>query len=225
LRLKNKWHGINSVDFRYFSAKYFRINGLKEDYTYHDRELFKRIALGDEMAFTKVYYRYTEQLFSYIVKLTGYELWAEEIAHDVLLKIWENRTALKDVENPSGYLFRMAANKTLDHIKHHAVETKMQHYLTGYGQAEGRNFTEEKVYFRISEQLYKEALNKLPAQRQLVYRLKNEEGLSYYEIADRLQISKHTVRNHLAEATQAIRIYLLEKGGILLLIMSGYHYL
>lgn len=198
---------------------------MKEDYTYRDRELFKLISQGDEAAFTEVYYRYTKQLFSYISKLTGYELWAEEIAHDVLLKIWETRTVLKDVENPSGYLFRMASNRTLDHIKRHGVEVKMQHYLEGNGQAESRNFTEEQVYFRISDQLYKEALNKLPTQRQHVYRLKNEEGLSYYEIAERLKISKHTVRNHIAEATQAIRSYLLEKGVILLLIIYSNHYL
>ena len=68
--------------------------------------------------------------------------------------------------------------------------------------------------------MLKEAVRQLPAQRRKVYQLVREEGLSHAEIADRLQISKHTVRNHVAEALQEIRIYLREHGVMVVFLLS-----
>ena len=77
----------------------------------------------------------------------------------------------------------------------------------------------EDLDFREVENLLKEAVNTLPAQRRKVYQLVREEGLSYAEIAEKLQISKNTVRNHVAEALQEIRIYLREHGVMIVFLL------
>jgi RNA polymerase sigma-70 factor (family 1) len=180
-----------------------------------DINLFQRIAVGDDDAFTEIYLRYTRRILPHITRLLDSDLWAEEIVQDTFIKLWEIRHTLNTIENPSAYIFRIASNKTLDHLRHRAVEAKMQYQVARNaenGADQTSNTTEDQLDFRISENLLKEAVSGLTPQKQLIYRLKHEEGYSYEEIATRLSLSKNTVRNHLADAMQFIRQYLLKQG-------------
>ena len=113
----------------------------------------------------------------------------------------------------------MASNRTLDYIKRNARDVKLQYYAARW-LAPGANHPETDQDFREVEALLKEAVQRLPVQRRKVYQLVREEGLSHAEIADRLQISKHTVRNHVAEALQEIRIYLREHGVMVMFLLG-----
>jgi RNA polymerase sigma-70 factor (ECF subfamily) len=128
---------------------------------------------------------------------------------DVFLKIWVNRKDLLHVDNPSAYIYRMAANGSSDFLRKKAREVKLQYYIARH-QEKGINFTEQWTDFHISENLYKEALNKLSPQRARVYRMKYEEGMNYVEIMRYLKISKNTIRNHLVAAMDHLRNYLLK---------------
>ena len=57
-----------------------------------------------------------------------------------------------------------------------------------------------------------DVVNSLPEQQRLVYKLQQEEELSYKEIGERLGISPNTVRNHLVRAFAAIRQHLIDHG-------------
>jgi len=89
---------------------------------------------------------------------------------------------------------------------------RTQYQLSLSAGSSARNDTQEHLDFRISENLFKEAVKGLSAQKQRIFKLKHEDGQSYEEIARQLQLSKNTVRNHLAEALQTIRAHLLKKG-------------
>lgn len=60
----------------------------------------------------------------------------------------------------------------------------------------------------------------MPPQRRMVFNLSREEGLSYKEIADKLNISTNTVKNHLVKALQTIRQTLK---GIIILFLALFH--
>ncbi len=63
------------------------------------------------------------------------------------------------------------------------------------------------------------AVNQLPPQRRLVYRLNRDKGLSYQEIAEELSISRHTVKNQLSLALQSIHRFLSGSIGLFLILM------
>ncbi|OQP61113.1 hypothetical protein A3860_05185 [Niastella vici] len=195
---------------------------MNSNLSHTDKELFTRISRGDEVAFAEIYLRYTEKLYPHVTRLLDSDLWAEEIVQDVFTKLWQVRQSLSSVENPSAYLYRMAGNRTLDHLKHHAIEVKMQYHMVREAEYLWNNSLEEHHDSRISG--IKRAVEQLTAQKQLIFRLKHVEGLTYEEIAHKLQLSKNTVRNHLTEALHFIRTYLFKKGVFILLYLYYYLY-
>ena len=184
-----------------------------------DKALFERIATGDEAAFSIIFFRYTARLAPFVTRLLQSDSWSEEIVQDVFLRLWQSRPQLASIEQPSAYLYQMASNRTLDYIKRNARDVKLQYYAARW-LAPATDHPDTQQDFREIDRLLKEAVNRLPAQRRKVYQLVREEGLSHAEIADQLQISKHTVRNHVAEALQEIRIYLRDHGVMIVFLLG-----
>lgn len=180
---------------------------------YSDKELFARIAESDQSAFTAVYEKYTGPLYFYALKLLKSELLAEELIQEIFIQLWIKRQSLGAIENPGGFLNRMTLHKAIDWIRRHQLDLKVQYYVTSPAN-QASNTTEEEIDFKAVERLIDTAIQHLSPQRSAVYKLKYEQKLSYEEISNELKISKHTVRNHLSKALEAIRLYLAEKGGI-----------
>ncbi|HEV2481030.1 MAG TPA: RNA polymerase sigma-70 factor [Puia sp.] len=184
-----------------------------------DKALFERIATGDEAAFSILFFRYTARLAPFVTRLLQSDSWSEEIVQDVFMRLWQSRLQLGTIEHPQAYLYQMASNRTLDYIKRNAREVKLQYYAARWVTA-AADHPDAEQDFREIDNLLKEAVGQLPAQRRKVYQLVREEGLSHAEIADRLGISKHTVRNHVAEALQEIRLYLREHGVMIVFLLG-----
>ena len=187
-----------------------------------DRLTFQRIAQGDAQAFAGFYEAYAVKLAVYVSRFLGSDLWAEEIVQDTFLKLWTIRETIGEVEYPAGFVYRMIANRARDHLKHREHEIRFQQYMVHYFQHANTNTTQEQFDYKTGEKLFRQAVQQLPPQRALVFKMRHEQGLSYDEIAGQLGLSRHTVRNLLNLALQNIRSYLLEHGditGILVLFL------
>jgi RNA polymerase sigma-70 factor (family 1) len=177
-----------------------------------DNDLFALIAAGDEAAFAEIYLRYTEKLYPHVAKLLDADDWAEEIVQDVFTKLWQVRETLTTVENPNAFLYRIAANRTIDHMRHRSSEVKMQYHIARHAEDHFHveNEAGEKIDARVAG--IKEIVEQLSPQRKLIFKLRHEEGLKYEEIAARLNLTKSTVRDHLYEAMKTVRDGLRKKG-------------
>ncbi len=171
----------------------------------NEKELFALIARSDETAFTKVFHHYNRRLYPFVLKMLKSESLAEEIIQSIFIRLWHNRHRLDQVEDPRAYIFTMAANKTRDQLKKLANENRLLKEVEQQVSGMISNETEEMIFLKESEALLAKAVEKLPAQRQKIYRLSREEGKSYDEIAKELNISVNTVRNQLVEALRYIR--------------------
>jgi RNA polymerase sigma-70 factor (family 1) len=187
---------------------------LENSTLHNDKLIFQRIAQGDAQAFAEFYEAYAVKLALYVARFLGSELWAEEIVQDTFLKLWSIRETIGEIDNPPAFIYRMIANRAKDHLKRREHEIRLQQHIVRNFQQSNTNTTQDQLDYQQGEKLYRQAIQQLPTQRALIYKMRHELGLSYDEIATELGISRHTVRNLLNLALKDIRTYLAEHGDI-----------
>lgn len=178
-----------------------------------EKLLFSLIAEGDTAAFTEIFHKYNSRIYPFVLKMIHLDHLAEEIVQDVFMNLWRNREKLKDVKSPQAYVFTMATNHTLNQLKKISHESRLIHEVTQAMRGIHHTTIEEWMDGKETEHLLHEAINHLPPQRQLVYKLSRQQGKSYKEIAEELNISPKTVQAHLVEAVHSIKQYLQNTPG------------
>lgn len=169
------------------------------------------MAAGDEGAFTQAFHHYNRFIYPYVLrKVQSVEI-TKEIIQEAFLKLWIYRDALNKTTSPEAYLYRIVANLLQDHFRKQKRENKMLQAIRKRYEQANLGLTEKDVYYNETRQLYEKAVALLPPQRRHVYDLR-EEGFSYEEIADRLNISPNTVKNHLVKAGKTIQNFVKRKG-------------
>ncbi len=189
-----------------------------------ESSLLNRISTGEENAYKVLFDTYFDRLKWYAFKFLKSEFWAEEVVQEVFIKVWKGREQLTAVESVSAYLFRMTGNRCLNRLRRQQLESEMQYaaHVVLHGKAEVLQHSGYDLA-RLQEHL-QEAVDHLPEQRRLIYQLQ-QEGLTYQEIADRLEISRHTVRNQMAKALVSIRAYLVKQGPFILALFNYWYFL
>ncbi len=177
---------------------------LSNDKSYTEQRLLQNAAAGNSKAFTELYNLYSDKLYSFSLRLTESPELAQDIVQNVFLKLWKDKTQLRDVENFNSYVYRMARNQALNAFKRMTNETiilaRIQRELEVYEMN-----AEENMHYKEVESLLTSVVKELPPQQNLVYKLSKEQGLKNNEIALLLKISPYSVKNHLAVALQTIR--------------------
>lgn len=176
-------------------------------------EVLLRMIEGDESAFTTIYRHYHPALYTYLLRFCKIPGLAEDLVHDVFLKIWEIRDRINPELPFTGYLYRIARNHAFKTLKKIANDETLQEQLLQHLQVPGpEQLVREKEYDR----LFREALGRLGPQRLNVFRLCRQEGKSYDEAAAILGISRNAVKKHMVLSMRFIHDYIYRHGDLLL---------
>lgn len=166
-----------------------------------------RLNAGDITAFEWLYNTYKHQLAGNLLKLAKSSHIAEDILHDVFVKVWENRTKIDPERSFEGYLYRIAANKVADFYRKISKDRNYQQYLVNI-QETAYQHIDELLENKYRRELIDKALLELPPKCRTVFQLCKIEGRSYEEVSDLLQISPNTISNHLNRANKKILLFL-----------------
>ena len=194
--------------------------------SYEEKRLLKQISKGDEKAFRALYDAYFNHLSAFVLKLCKSPAATEEIVQDIFVRLWINRHSLTQFDSPEAYIFSMARNRTIDYLRRLAKDTNLISVLAG-DLSTGNNDIEEQLNAKELRRLIEEALGQLSAQKQTVFQLSRDEGLSHDQIAEIMQLSKSTVKNHLSETLRHIREHLSQQPNseatLLVLLLLSLH--
>lgn len=168
------------------------------------RFLLLQIARGDEKVFRQIFDRFSPKVFVFALKLTHSRSIAEEIVQEVFIKIWDNRQKLAEVEFFPSYLSVITKNHCFNVLKRIARQEKVNANFSRKFPAL-HSETEERVIYNNYQDILSRIVDQLPPQQKIAYSLCHDEGLKYEEAAERMKISRLTVKTHMQTALRTIK--------------------
>ncbi len=150
------------------------------------------------------------------MKIVKNEYARQEVVQEVFIKVWLHRDKLGKVENLGAWLRKVTVNQSLLSLQRHAADDKR---LEAFQLRQSSFDNTSTLELKEIRHLVHEAIESLPQQRKIIYRLNRVEGKTTREIAEELQLSHGYVRNALSAALAAIRERLTASGLLTLLLL------
>lgn len=167
----------------------------------------QELIAGNESAFDIIYETYCDKVYRLAFRFLKDREQSEEIVQECFINLWMSRQKLNPEGNIWLYLYVIAKRLSLNTLRQICQSRELTGKLINY-IATVHNNTEEDVLVHDLEQFTEKIINQLPKQQQLIFRLSRIEHLSHKEIADQLQISPNTVKNHMVEALKTLKSHL-----------------
>lgn len=170
-----------------------------------DGQLINLLHGDGEIAFGEVYDRYFDALARYAYKLTYGDDIAYDLVHDVFTNLWAKRTNLQDTYPNAlrDYLYTAIKNAVLNDRRKAAYHEKNLADFIRYASSHPVPADERVISKQMQEDMDKE-IAALPERMREIFLLRSEENLSHAEIAERLNISKLTVKTQINNAIRRL---------------------
>lgn len=169
-----------------------------------EREVIEQIRDGSKDAFRLMFDEVGPKIYAFALSYLKNEFEAEELLQEVFLKLWEVRSSLDSSRNLKSFLFKICINLIYDFIRRKNIEQVYLDYSEKNNPSSGDNTWHEVIYNDMLNNL-QQLIATMPEQRQRIFRMSKEDGLSNEEIADRLNLSKRTVENQLYRAVSFLK--------------------
>ncbi|MFC4097722.1 RNA polymerase sigma-70 factor [Euzebyella saccharophila] len=177
--------------------------------------------MGNEDDFNTMYAFFKPKLFTITHSYIGNKEDAEEIVHDVLIKLWEKREKLRVTSNFTGYVYRMTRNACLDYLR--SKKNRLSKESTSDQQEHWLNYSalsddaSSQIIYQELQSVVERAIKHLPEKCKNVFVKSRMEGMAHKEISEQMEISPKTVENHISRALRELKQVLKEYLPILFL--------
>ncbi len=176
---------------------------MHEEDLHLDHQLMQRIKTGDNLAYDTLFKKYYAYLCMVVFRMTQDKVRAEDTVQEVMLEIWRKRETIQVNNAVKSYLHRAVRNKTLNQIRDQKMKFETEDQLKEVASTQSTPL--EKMDGEELQNVIKTAYESLPEKCRLVFTLVKYEGLSYKEVAEKLEISVKTVENQISKALKIIR--------------------
>lgn len=163
----------------------------------------------DQQAFRELYRLLFFRLYQFAFSYLKEKQQAEEVVNDVFLELWNKRRNLSEIRNINVYLYVSIKNSSLNRLRRlrkpapMALEDlELKHICLSINPEAG--LVTKELQYKVQA-----AIEALPPRCKLIFKLVKEDGLSYKEAADILDVSVKTVDAQLYIALKKLSVSLL----------------
>jgi RNA polymerase sigma-70 factor (ECF subfamily) len=177
-----------------------------------DVALMMALKAGDETAFSELVERHQSRIITLIYRFVGNEAEAEDLAQEVFLRVYRTRQRYEPRATFSTWLYRIAANMSLNALRSRSRRRNINVPLTydaqetqeGQTSAHVEDLKARPPSARIEDEelrgQIREAIDQLPESQKVAVILNKYEGMSYDDIGSIMGCSVMAVKSLLARA-------------------------
>lgn len=171
---------------------------------FSDTELAVLVKEGDVNAFEEIYKRFYGLLYVHALKRLHDEDEVKDLLQDFFASFWHNRGKLEIKAQLSSYLYASVRYKVINSMLYKKNAEKylasLQRFLEE-DHIQADHLIREKDLARLIES----EIAALPPGMRHIFELSRFEHLSHKEIAQKLELSEHTVRTQVKKALRILR--------------------
>lgn len=172
-----------------------------------DHELMVAVARGNLASMTEIYQRRHRNLFRFFFRLTGRQAVAEDLVHEVFLRMIRYRHTYQSGEGFEAWMYRIARNAFADQVKKHRFESQADDHEFEVIDSGGPSAFDNVAKQQELALLYR-ALRELPDDKRELIVLSRFQGLTYEQIGQIVGCEAGTVKVRVFRAMKEMgRIY------------------
>ena len=173
------------------------------------QDILALLRAGDERGINMLFATYFAPLCQVAFRIVHNQQAAKDVVQDVFVKLWSNREKIHIQTSVLGYLKQSVTNASIDNQRR-AYEARKVQWDASKGLEDATVETatahvEHDVEAKETAALVERAIAELPERCRLVFILSRQQGLSYKQIAEKLEISPKTVENQMSKALKTLR--------------------
>ncbi|NIR42826.1 MAG: RNA polymerase sigma factor [Gemmatimonadetes bacterium] len=173
-----------------------------------DAAIVRAVLNGEADAFKELVHRYQDQLYRHAERMTGQPDVAADIIQAAFVKAFRSLARCRNPERVGAWLFRIASNQCKDHLKSRRRKNLRLDDTRRLPAEEGD--PEEAAERAQVRDRIRIALDRLTAEQREAFVLKHLAGLSYPEIAARLNESISALKMRVHRAREELQTLLEE---------------
>lgn len=170
-----------------------------------DRFLIEECLTGDSAAFEELVRRKTSKVYGHCLRMLGNVEDARDIAQLVFIRLWEKLEKYDSSYTFDTWLYRLVSNVTIDFVRSRQTRDNAVHSSLRLVKGSEEAAQPAMVAGKEVERIFEEVSESLSPKQKQVFVMKEIDDLTSPEIAEILECSESTVRNHLFNARKVLR--------------------
>ena len=186
-----------------------------------EQELIRRAKQGDHSAFEQLLRNNQDRVFSLAFRMVNNREDAADLAQEAFLKAWQGLRTFQGESAFSTWVYRLTTNVCIDVLRKQKRRQDIEPVVSlddlevswaqpaDHSQDPQRRLEREEMSRAVAR-----GLEQLPDHQRQVLVMRELSGLSYQEIAEKLDLDLGTVKSRIARARLALRKILLTEGNL-----------
>ncbi len=169
-----------------------------------DFKLIKEFQEGNGAAFRKIVFRHKDKVRNLIYLTLGDVDYVDDIMQDVFISAFNNLLNFRFESKFSTWLYRVTINKCRDYLR----KKKVRSIFTSLNDDYHHQSVRLKSDSGDIQNIVRKAIERLPEKLRIPLILRDIDGFSYKEIADKMGCNVGTIKSRIFRARESLKIIL-----------------
>jgi len=145
------------------------------------------------------------ELYRLALRITLNRAEAEDVVQETMIKVWNRREQLSQIESIEAFCLTICRNTALDRLKRMDNQNAELDEATAPSDNSYSANPEEQTVQRDRIELVKRLMEQLPEKQRTCMQLRDIEGKAYKEIAQIMDITEQQVKVNIFRARQTVK--------------------